>query len=404
MEKLTRRGFGLAGMGAALAGPGVVRRAAASGLPNPLTSPRGTTYPSRVRLKQVASVDLRGQGNESSWFVFSMAWSPDGSRLVAVNGLGNFLNAIDTATWRLLARFRVMAVDGPRAFGFAAGGQELIASKRIEPGSAENPPAFSNFEIDTGRLVRESQILPVFLPEILGRPNDLFLQQRRGDQSLTVSPDGRYVILAVWAIGVSGNKTRRSFAFVFDGQTGKHLLTGEGETWALPAINRENLLATNTRLLHLNTPSEIAIFDLPSLTKRRSFASHLSGVASLAWAPNGDRLVGGAAGNSAQPDREAIRIWDAATGERVTGFVGGFAPVAHLDWHPSGRVVVTVSSKGTGESGSLLQILPAGGAEPLFQHFAPNSVVITAPCFCPRTGLLAWHEGGRILVHEIQGL
>ncbi|MCA3292393.1 MAG: hypothetical protein ING23_18410, partial [Roseomonas sp.] len=107
MESLTRRSFGLAGIGA-LASAGAVRPAGASWLGNLFQGGLGMTESGGVRLKQIASVDLRSQGDAFSWSVSSMAWSPDGSRLVAVNGLGNFLNVIDASTWRLLVRFRVM--------------------------------------------------------------------------------------------------------------------------------------------------------------------------------------------------------------------------------------------------------------------------------------------------------
>ena len=208
MESLTRRGFGLAGMGA-LATASAVRPAGASNLLNPLTSPRGTTYPGRVRLKQIASVDFRKNENGFAWHVSSMAWSPDGSRLVAESGDGSFLNVFDTASWQLLTRFRVMQARAERLFGFSEGGRELIASRHVTPDSNENPPAFSVFETDTGRLLRESDLLPVFLPDILARPQDLFLQQRRSVQSLTVSPDGRYVFTSFSATGIRGNTTRR---------------------------------------------------------------------------------------------------------------------------------------------------------------------------------------------------
>ncbi|MFN6265446.1 MAG: hypothetical protein ACK45D_04310 [Alphaproteobacteria bacterium] len=102
MASLTRRGVSLAGMGA-LASAGAVRPAGASWLGNLLQGGRGMTESGGVRLKQIASIDLRGQGDEFSWSVSSMAWSPDGTRLVAVYGLGNFLNVIDASTWRLLA-------------------------------------------------------------------------------------------------------------------------------------------------------------------------------------------------------------------------------------------------------------------------------------------------------------
>ena len=64
----------------------------------------------------------------------------------------------------------------------------------------------------------------------------------------------------------------------------------------------------------------------------------------------------------------------------------------------------STSAKGTGDRGTLLQLLPSGGGEPALRHFASGSTLIRAPCFCPRTGRLAWNELGKILIHEIEGL
>ena len=387
MQGLTRRALGLAGMGAALTGcdPG-----------------HGRADPGKLRLKQVASVDLRHQGDQFSWSVSEIAWSPDGSRLVAVNGLGNFLNVIDTSSWRLLVRFRIMSVDGQRPFGFAAGGRDLIASKRVDPGGTENPPAFSVFEADTGRILRESQLLPVFLPALSGRPNDLSLQQRREAQDLAVSPDGRFVFLTFQG-GVAA--TRRRFSYLYDGETGQLLGEGEGRHWTRPTISRDNRMAVRTLTPRGNVvPDAITIHSLPSLTPLLSFHAHERGVKSLAWSPTGDRLASGSDATTPPREPEPIRVWSAATGEQLGGVFGEFEPVMYLDWHPSGSFFVTSSAKGTGEQGALVQILPAHGGEALFQHFAPNRVVITGTCFCPRTGRLAWHQQGRIFIHDIQGL
>ena len=400
MESLTRRGFGLAGMGA-LASAGAARPAGASWLGNLLPGGRGMTESGGVRLKQIASVDLRGQGDEFSWSVSTMAWSPDGSRLVAVNGLGNFLNVIDASTWRLLVRFRIMRADTRRTFGFSANGRELIASKSVEPGSDENPPAFSVFEIDTGRIVREAQLLPISIPELQGTPKELALQQRRGDQKLSVSPDGRFVFLSFEVRGPGPNQ----FAYVFDGHNGQLLGTSRSRSWSVPSISLDNRLAVTTRSPQANVvPDEVTVFSLPELKKLLSFRAHPRGVESLAWSPNGERLASGSSATVPPRDPEPIRVWDAASGARLAGFLGEFEPVVYLKWHPSGKFFVTSSAKGTGEQGALVQFLPAQGGEPMFRHFAPNRVVITGPCFCPRTGLLAWHERGRILIHEIQGL
>ena len=334
-----------------------------------------------------------------------MAWSPDGSRLVAESGDGSFLNVFDTASWQLLTRFRVMQARAERLFGFSDGGRELIASRHILPGSSENPPAFSVFETDTGRLLRESDLLPVFLPDILARPQDLFLQQRRSVQSLTVSPDGRYVFISFWATGIRGNTTRRFFAFVFDSKTGRLLGSGEGRYWGMPSISHDNRLAVATSATRLGFSDEIAIFDLPSLTERMSFRAHVPGVRSLGWSPAGDRLATGAAGLTHPRESESIRVWDTGTGTRLAGFIGEFEPVSFVEWHPEGRFFLTKSAKGQEDQrGSLLQLLPSNGGAPLLQHFAPDRVVINGPCFCPRTGRLAWFQQGQILIHEIQGI
>ena len=401
MEKLTRRGFGVAGMGAALVSAGAVRPAGASWFGNVLPGGRGMTEPGGVRLKQIASVDLRSQGDAFSWSVSSMAWSPDGTRLVAVNGLGNFLNVIDASTWRLLVRFRVMRADTRRTFGFSASGRELIASKRVEPGSDENPPAFSVFEMNTGRIVREAQLLPISIPELQGKPKELALQQRRGDQKLAVSPDGRFVFLSFEVRGPGPNQ----FAYVFDGHNGQLVGASRSRSWSVPSISLDNRLGVTTLSPQANVvPDEVTIFSLPELKKLLSFQAHPRGVESLAWSPNGERLASGSSATVPPREPEPIRVWDSATGTKTAGFLGEFEPIAYLNWHPSGQFFVTSSAKGTGERGALVQIFPTKGGEAIYRHFAPAGVVITEPCFCPRTGLLAWHDRGQILIHEIQGL
>jgi WD40 repeat protein len=192
---------------------------------------------------------------------------------------------------------------------------------------------------------------------------------------------------------------------VFDGESGKLLGSGEGGTWSSPAISVDNRLAVAIHSPRaVISPDEIAIYSLPALKKLLSFPAHVPGIKSLSWSPAGDRLATGASGLTHPREEESIRVWDASSGARLAGFVGEFEPVVYLKWHPSGKFFVTSSAKGTGEQGALVQLLPADGGTPLLQHFAPNGVVVTGPCFCPRTGLLAWHDRGQILIHEIQGL
>jgi hypothetical protein len=219
-----------------------------------------------------------------------------------------------------------------------------------------------------------------------------------------VSPDGQYVIIILNVGGVRSNVPRPFYTFLFDSQTGRHLSTSEGTLRARPTISRDNRLAVEASQ-GLNAPSELEIIDLPSLTKRLSFSARRGLIRSLSWSPEGDQLASGTEG-AASPGSEidALTIWNAMSGERIGGFASGIEPVNNLAWHPSGRLIVSTSAKGTGDRGTLLQLLPASGGEPALRHFASGSTLIDAPCFCPRTGRLAWHERGKILIHEIQGL
>jgi WD40 repeat protein len=397
MESLTRRGFGLASMGA-LASAGAVRPAGASWLGNLLQGGRGMTDSGGVRLKQIASVDVP----EAEW-VRSMAWSPDGSRLVAASYR---LNVFDTATWNLRARFRVLVPNPGKIFGFSADGREVVASRT-------NETPFSVFETDTGKVVRDSDPFPISIADILGQssiPDTLGqselrrLWQVRDQQSLTVSPDGHYVIIILNVGGSRSNVPRAFYTFLFDSQTGRHLSTSEGIWRRRPTISLDNRLAVEAPR-GFDAPSELEILDLPSLAKRFTFSARRGLIGSLSWSPEGDRLASGTEG-AASPgsERDALTIWNATSGERIGGFASGIEPVNNLDWHPSRRLIVSTSAKGTGDRGTLLQLLPAGGGEPTLRHFASGSTLIDAPCFCPRTGRLAWHERGKILIHEIQGL
>jgi WD40 repeat protein len=390
MESLTRRGFGWAGMGA-LAGAGAVRPAGASWLGNLLQGGRGMTESGGVRLKQIASIDLPDTHDQ---LAREMAWSPDGSRLVVATSV---LNVFDTDTWKLRARFRALTANSGKIFGFSADGRELVASRAVET-------PFSVFETDTGRVVRDSDPFPISIPDILGQSEPRVLWQMRDEQSLTVSPDGRYVVLFLVVSGSRSTVRRPFYTFLFDNQTGRHLSTSEGILRGRPAISRNNCLAVEKRQ-GLNVPSEVEILDLPSLTNRLSFPVRLGFMRSLSWSPEGDRLASGMSDSSSPRDKyDSITIWNATSGERIAGFASGIEPINNLEWHPSGRFIVSTSAKGTGDRGTLLQLLPAGGGEPALRHFASGSTLIRAPCFCPRTGRLAWNEHGKILIHEIQGL
>jgi WD40 repeat protein len=361
--------------------------------------------PGQLRLERVARLNVAPNATD-------MAWSPDGSRLaVAVEG-GSRVAIFDTASWRLVTKIARAGNYWKPTLGFAANGRELVtrlggAWVPLELREERNNPfAFGVFDTETGHLLRDAR-----WPE--GFP---YGNASQGLNRICVSPDGRYVV-------VSGSVARRGhFLHLYDVARAEFLRAMETPRpmfFKAPAIDRANRLAVST--YHESAPAirkGIEVFELPSLRRLLSLEGHLPGVASMAWSPTGDRLLSGADGlwSATDPetgrlreyrDPDPIRIWDGRSGAMLTSFPGPIEPVTSLSWHPSGEIFASSSAKGTGEyertgqPGSLIQILPAQGGAPLLQHFGRGRELLRIPCFCPRTGRLAWSERGGVMIHKL---
>jgi WD40 repeat protein len=346
----------------------------------------------KLALRRVARVRLAGA-------VITMAWSPDGRRLVVPNGWGSRLAVIDTANWRVITSVMRAQSFALSTLGFASGGQEVVTLPVIDRRTHDNEFAVGVFETDTGRPLRDAPL-----------PGGLELV-RKAPTEIAVSPDGRYAVTVVHR-----RAPRGSVLLVYDVQTATLVNVLDPPfpaAFHVPTIGPDNRLAVS--IVRGGAPAAahvrktLNLFELPSLRPILSFPTHIPSIASAAWSPSGDRLLTGAHGlvqqldpATGEPrlwrDPDPIRVWAASSGRLLASFAGEFEPIVSVAWHPSGEMFMTHSAKGTGERGSLVQIFPAAGGPPLLQHFARGALLTIQPSFHPDGELLAWGEDSDLVV------
>jgi WD40 repeat protein len=414
-KPLARRAA-LGGVGAAvLAGPSpgqAQSRPAGGGMSGGGATPALVpSAPGSLRLELVARLDQVTSATD-------MAWSPDGSRLAVVNGawFSTRVLIFDTTSWRLVTTILRGNDYGKPTLGFAANGRELVTglaglSVPLEYRDYRNNPfVFGVFDTETGQLLRRARW-----------PEGFSFGETTTTRLIRVSPDGRYAV-------VTGGIRRERFLHLYDVARAEFLRAMETPRRArfeAPDIDRSNRLAVSAVYTDRGSDTAgpavrkgIEVFQLPSLQRVLSLEGHLPNVASMAWSPTGDRLLSGAFGVRSATDPETgrlreyrdpdpIRIWDGRSGAMITSFPGPIEPVTWLSWHPSGEIFASASAKGTGEyertgqPGTLIQILPARGGAPLLQHFGREREILDLPCFCPRTGRLAWSAEQGVMIHKL---
>lgn len=98
-------------------------------------------------------------------------------------------------------------------------------------------------------------------------------------------------------------------------------------------------LSADAGVLSLALGSEVCIWTLPSCERRVSFARDVTPVATVAWLPDGDRIVTGSFGGE-------IRLWDASNGRPVAVVAEGLGRVFEVAASPDGSVVGGVDWNG----------------------------------------------------------
>jgi WD40 repeat protein len=108
-------------------------------------------------------------------------------------------------------------------------------------------------------------------------------------------------------------------AFLWDVATGKSIRPlATGESGGGGALTRDGRQVALTWL-----DGTIRLFDVETGAEVRRFTGHKGWAGSLAFSPDGRRLLGGSEGKT-------IHLWDVATGKEVCQFDGGFQGPANV--------------------------------------------------------------------------
>ena len=94
-------------------------------------------------------------------------------------------------------------------------------------------------------------------------------------------------------------------------------------------------------------PGELKVWDVPAREERLTLRSHSASVHSVAFSPDGKRIV---SGGSCLYDRAAhkLSVWQAAMGREVLVMEGHAAPIRGVTFSPDGRRILSVAERWSG--------------------------------------------------------
>jgi WD40 repeat protein/serine/threonine protein kinase len=156
----------------------------------------------------------------------------------------------------------------------------------------------------------------------------------RGTQSAAFSPDGTRIV-------TTGGTYKLGEVTVWDARTGAELLALNGHT---AAVMTSAFSPDGTRLVTGSVDGTAKVWDARTGTGRLELPGQAHGVTSLAFSPDGTRLV------TASGEKTA-RVWDTRKGSVLLELKGTRGAIGSVSFSPDGTRIITAGSGGDGQPG-----------------------------------------------------
>ena len=268
-------------------------------------------------------------------FTSDVAFSPDGKRIASASLTGKSVKVWDASTGE-----RTIVVGGSHAVAFSPDGKRIVTGGGLLRGELRV------WDASTGKEV-------------------LALEGHDGVvRSLAVSPDGK------WIVSGSEDKTIR----LWDASTGEEMRSLLGH--AAPVISvafshdGKRIVSGAGDIGKSGQPGELKLWDAGTGEEIRALKGEFGAVVSVAFSPDDKWIVSGGGGINLGTLKSIsqLKLWDASTGEEIRALKGHTASVSSVAFSPNGKRIVSGSWDQT------IKLWEPGTGQQVLTLKAPNLV------------------------------
>ena len=290
-----------------------------------------------VKIWEVSSGEviatLHGHGDR----VWSVAWSPDGSRLASASGDRSI------KVWEVSSGEVIATLHGHGSWVWSVAWSPdgfLLAS-------ASDDRSIKVWEVSSGEAIATLQGHGDSVRSIVWSPDGFLLASASGDRSIkvweassgqaiaTLQGHGDPVLSVAWSpngsrlASASGDRSIK----VWEVSSGQAIATLQGHgSWVRSAAWSPD----GSRLASASDDRSIKVWEVSSGQAIATLQGHGDSVRSIAWSPDGSRLA------SASDDR-SIKVWEVSSGQAIATLQGHGSWVRSAAWSPDGSLLASAS-------------------------------------------------------------
>ena len=272
--------------------------------------------------------------------VNSVAFSPDGKRIVSGSGLrflgdGNTLRVWDVSSRQQIGKTFTGHVDSVNSVAFSPDGKRIV--------SGSDDTTVRVWDVSSGRQI-----------------DQIFIAHRDSVNSVAFSPDGKRI--------VSGSRDHT--IRVWDASSGQQI--GKTITDHKDDVNSVAFSPDGKRIVSGSQDHTIRVWDASSGQQiGQPLTGHENSVTSVAFSPDGQHIISGSWDNT-------VRLWDASTGQPIgQPFAGHEGIVWSVAFNPDGTHIVSSSLDNT------VRLWDVSTGQPIGQPFNGHDSAVHSVAFSP---------------------